>query len=278
MKKKEELLYKSLLYLAYIGIAAFFLYPLLWVLSLSFKTVPELFGNIRFLPNAVTLDNYLYVLWKADIFRYLMNSVVLVTFTIVGAVCISVPTAYAFSRFNFRFKQGIVFSILFFQMISPLVICIPLYKYFSKLHLLNSIPALVVVYIALMLPFTTLTVRGYIDTVPRELDEAATIDGCGKLRTLLKVVLPVIVPGLISTVLLIIIKSWSQFIVPFILLDDAKLLPISVGLVNLQSTTDTISTHYLAAASMIGIIPTIIIFVFLQRFIVSAMTAGAVKG
>lgn len=278
MKKKEELLYKSLLYLAYIGIAAFFLYPLLWVLSLSFKTVPELFGNIRFLPNAVNLDNYLYVLWKADIFRYLMNSVVLVTFTIVGAVCISVPTAYAFSRFNFRFKQGIVFSILFFQMISPLVICIPLYKYFSKLHLLNSIPALVVVYIALMLPFTTLTVRGYIDTVPRELDEAATIDGCGKLRTLLKVVLPVIVPGLISTVLLIIIKSWSQFIVPFILLDDAKLLPISVGLVNLQSTTDTISTHYLAAASMIGIIPTIIIFVFLQRFIVSAMTAGAVKG
>ena len=95
---------------------------------------------------------------------------------------------------------------------------------------------------------------------------------------MLRVVLPVIVPGLVSTILLITIKSWSPFIVPFILLDDAKLMPISVGLVNLQSTTDTISTHYLAAASMIGIIPTILIFIFLQRFIVSAMTAGSVKG
>lgn len=277
-KKTKSLLGKALLYLAYLCIAAFFLYPLLWVLSLSFKTVPELFGNIRFLPNSFHLDNYQYVLWKANIFQYLANSAIIVGFTIIGAVCVSVPTAYTFSRFQFPCKRTIIFSILFFQMISPLIICIPLYKYFSSVNLLNNMPALILVYIALMLPFTTLTVKGYIDTVPKELDEAATIDGCSRFRLMLRVVLPVIVPGLVSTILLITIKSWSQFIVPFILLDDAKLMPISVGLVNLQSTTDTISTHYLAAASMIGIIPTILIFIFLQRFIVSAMTAGSVKG
>lgn len=269
---------KIFLYLTFGLILLFFLFPLLWVLSLSFKTVPELFGDVKFLPNQISFENYRYVFWKADIFKYIINSVIIVGITIIGSLITSIPTAYAFSRFEFKSKKIFIFSILFFQMISPLIIAIPLYKYFSGINLLNNLPSLIIVYIALVVPFTTLTIKGYIDTVPKELDESARIDGCNRFKALLSIILPIIVPGIVSTTLLIAIKSWSQFIIPFILLDDAKLFPISVGLVNLQSTTDTISTHYLAAASIIGILPTMVLFVILQKYIVSAMTSGAVKG
>lgn len=278
MTIQEKKIKKALLYLVFILILIFFLYPLLWVLSLSFKTVPELFGDVKFLPNKISIDNYKYVFWKADISRYLINSVIIVGITILGSLIVSIPTAYGFSRFDFKSKKIFIFSILFFQMISPLVIAIPLYKYFSGINLLNNLPSLIIVYIALVVPFTTLTIKGYVDTVPKELDESARIDGCNRFKALMLIIFPVIIPGVVSTTLLIAIKSWSQFIIPFILLDDTKLFPISVGLVNLQSTTDTISTHYLAAASIIGILPTVILFIILQKYIVSAMTSGAVKG
>lgn len=111
-----------------------------------------------------------------------------------------------------------------------------------------------------------------------ELDESAFIDGCGRIKTLIKIVAPLIVPGVVSVVILVFVRTWSQFIVPYILLNDQEMFPISVALVNLQSTSDAITTHYLAAAGVIAILPTLLVFILLQKFIVSAMTAGAVKG
>lgn len=267
------------LYLVYILISLFFLLPFLWLVSLSFKTVPELFQSPpKLLPNQFNFDNYRYVLWKTDIFGYLKNSLIIVLVTVIGSLIFCLPAAYAFSRFNFKGKKMTMLAILFFQMISPLIVVIPLYKYLSRLGMLNNYGSLIFVYIAVVLPFAVWSIKGYIDTVPKELDEAAAIDGCNKFQTMCMAVLPLVVPGIVSVVILVVVKSWAQFIVPFILLNDTTLYPISVGLVNLQSTADSITTHYLAAAAVIGIFPTLLIFVILQRFIVSAMTAGAVKG
>ena len=115
------------------------------------------------------------------------------------------------------------------------------------------------------------------DTIPLSIDEAGTIDGCTKMQVLVKLLLPLIGPGIVSVIILIFVRAWSQFIIPYILLSDQKLFAISVGLVNLQSTGETISTHFLAAGCVIGILPTLLVFIALQRFIVSALTAGAVK-
>jgi multiple sugar transport system permease protein len=144
--------------------------------------------------------------------------------------------------------------------------------------LINNIFALIFVYLGLALPFGTWTMKGYFDTIPISIDEASAIDGASRLRTLVSVLMPLVVPGLISMIILVFVSSWSQFIVPFILLSDSRLFPISVGLVNMQSTADTVSTQLLSAASVISILPTIAIFTFFQKYIVSAMTAGAVKG
>jgi multiple sugar transport system permease protein len=163
-------------------------------------------------------------------------------------------------------------------MISPVVIAIPLYRLFSELNILNNYASLTVVYVAVVLPFTTWFLKGYFDTIPYQMDEAAIVDGASRWQILSRILLPVSAPGIATAAILAAVLSWSQFVVPFILLDDRTLYPVSVGLVNLQSDTNAVTLHYLAAASMVAVAPVIVVFVLLQRYIVSALTSGAVKG
>ncbi len=277
-KKQQILLTKIGIYILFAVIVVFFLFPLLWVLSLSFKTMPELFEvPPRLIPHGLAIENYKQVLWMSDVITYLKNSIVVVFWTIVITLLLIIPGAYGLSRFHFKGAKTLQFGILIFQMISPLIISIPLYRMFSKLKLLNNYPSLVIVYVALAIPFACWSLKGYLDTIPYSLDEAGIIDGCNRMQVLLLILLPLIVPGIVSVVILIFVRSWAQFIVPFILLSDSRKFTISVGLVNLQSTGETVTTHLLAAGCIIGILPTVVVFVALQRFIVSALTAGAVK-
>jgi multiple sugar transport system permease protein len=279
MASKEKRNTKIGVIVLFVIFAMFFMGPLLWVLSLSFKTVPELFYTPpKFLPEHFSFNNYAQALWNADILSYLVNSVRLVVGTLIVASIIIIPAAYAFSRIPFRGSKTFQFTILIFQMISPLIISIPLYRYFSTLGLLNNWSSLTLIYVALVLPFGTWTLKGYFDTIPYSIDEAGTIDGCSRWQVLTKILMPLIVPGLISVIVIMFVTSWAQFIVPFIMLSDSRMFPVSVGLVNMQSSADTITTHLLAAACIIAIAPTLLVFIILQKYIVSALTAGAVKG
>lgn len=272
-------LIRSALYLIYLIVIVFFLFPLLWTLSLSLKSVKELFEvPPAIFPDRPLLINYWYVLTQAQFFRGIINSLIISIGTIIGTLVVSIPAAYCFSRMTFRCSTQIQFLILMFQMISPLVIVVPIYKYFNKLNLLNSHIGVIMICIAISAPFQVWFLKGFMDTIPKELDEAAKIDGCNYFSALIRVILPVIAPGVLSAVLLIFISSWSQFIIPYILIDKPSLMPAAVRLANLQSSLREITTHYLAAASILSIIPVVLIFVTLQKYIVSALTAGAVKG
>jgi ABC-type sugar transport system, permease component len=277
--KKRSLLGKVGLYLFFVLVALFFLFPIIWTVSLSFKTVQELYRiPPSLLPDKFLFNNYQYVIVQVNLLTGLLNSIKITFFTILGTLAISIPAAYCFSRMKFRFSEQLQFIILLFQMVSPLVVVIPMYKYFTALHLLNSHVGVICIYIATSAPFQVWFLKSFIDTIPKELDEAATIDGCTRLQTVSKVILPVIMPGVFSALLLIFIASWSQFVVPYILIDTPSKMPIAAMLVNLQSTLSQITTHYLAAACILAILPTGVLFVFLQKYIVSALTAGAVKG
>jgi multiple sugar transport system permease protein len=278
-QKRINGLTKFFLYLFYVLVAVFFLFPIVWTFSLSLKTVPELYRiPPSLLPDTFMLDNYRYVVVQVNLLSGVWNSVKITAGTIIGTLLITLPAAYCFSRMKFRFSKQLQFIILMFQMISPLVIVVPLYRYFSMLNLLNSHVGLICIYIATSAPFQVWFLKSFIDTIPKELDEASTIDGCNRLQIVSKIILPVIAPGIFSAVLLIFILSWSQFVIPYILIDTPSKMPIAVMLVNLQSTLSQITTHYLAAASIVAILPTVILFVFLQKYIVAALTAGAVKG
>lgn len=278
-KARKEKLVNGLLYLSFAAVILFFLFPIFWVLSLSLKSVPELFATppIWFSTDP-QFENYAYVLQNTPIVSYLLNSAVIVFFTVVIALLVATLAAYGFSRYDFRAKRASLMTVLLFQMISPVVIAIPLYRFFVALNLLNEYASLITVYVAVVLPFTTWFLKGYFDTIPKDLDEAAAIDGCNRLQSLWRILLPVCAPGVASAAIIVAVLSWSQFVVPFILLDDRTMYPVSVGLVNLQSNSSAITLHYLAAASMVAIVPVIAVFVLLQRYIVGALASGAVKG
>jgi multiple sugar transport system permease protein len=260
-------------------VTLFFLLPIFWVLSTSLKSVQQLFATPPvWFPLAPRFENYTYVLNNTLIVRYLFNSALIVILTVVLTLLVAVLAAYGFSRYTFRYKKPSLMTVLVFQMISPVVISIPLYRLFVELGLLNNYASLVVVYSAVVLPFTTWFLTGYFDTIPYEIDEAAIVDGASRWQVLSRILLPVCAPGIATAAILVAVLSWSQFVVPYILLDDLDLYPASVGLVNLQSNSDAITLHYLSAASMIAIGPVLAVFVLLQRYIVNALTGGAIKG
>ncbi len=273
-KKKSDII----IYILYALVILFFLFPILCIISLSLKHPAEIFGSASLIPKNPTLDNYKFVLERTRMGLYIKNSLVLVIYTVVGTLTIASLSAYGLSRFNFKRKNMIVIAILMFQMISGVVICIPLFRFFSNLGLLNNYAALALVYITTQLPFATYLLKGVFDAIPIDLDEATAMEGASRFTTLWRVILPCSRSGISSAVIFLSINAWSSFLLPFILLTKDKLRPVSVGILTLQGSFKDITIQNLAAGSVIGLLPAILIVIFLQKFIISAMMSGAVKG
>jgi multiple sugar transport system permease protein len=266
-------------YLAYVVIFLFFAGPLLWIFSLSIRTAAEVYvSDIRLWPRMPTLENYWAALSNPLFLTYLANGLKLAVGGALGAMLFATPAAYALSRFRFRNRNLAMVGLLAFQMISPLVIMVPLYRYMDRLALTDSLVAAGFIYIAVAAPLFTWMLKGFLDGIPQSLEEAAMIDGCTRFGAFMRVVLPLSLPGLTSAFVLNAILGWSQFIIPFILLSRPSLLPISVGIFNFQGTYNQTSTQILAAASVLSIVPAVVVFLVLQRFIIGALMAGAVKG
>jgi multiple sugar transport system permease protein len=266
-------------YVGLLCVLLFFGVPLLWVLSLSLRTQEDiLVTSLNPIPDSPTLGNFGDVLESAQFPRFLVNSGILAVIGSFGALAVAAPSAYAFSRLRFRGRDVLLVAVLALQMISPLIVAFPLYRYFASLGLLDSIPATGLVYIAILTPLATWMLKGFFDGIPTDLDEAAMIDGASRYRAFRLVVLPVALPGLTAVFVLTALLAWAEFVIPFILLSDPSNLPISVGILNFQGTYQANSTGILAAGSILAILPAVALFVALQRFIVGAFTAGALKG
>lgn len=277
--KRQRLQGDVATYAVYLLVVTFFMVPLLWLLSLSIRTPAEIFvSELRLWPQAPTFQNYLDVLSNPRFLLYLWNGMKLAVIGAAGAMLVGAPAAYAFSRFRFSFRQGLLVGILALQMISPLVIMVPLYRYMERLNLLDSHLGASLVYIAIAVPLFTWMLKGFLDGIPPSLEEAAMIDGATRFGAFWRIILPLALPGLTAAFILNSILGWSQFVVPYILLNSPELLPISVGIFNYQGTMEASSTHLLAAAAVLTVLPAVLVFLLLQRFIVGALMAGAVKG
>jgi multiple sugar transport system permease protein len=268
-----------LTYLALALIALFFGGPLLWILSLSLRSQAEiLVTTINPIPKSPSLDNYGEVLRSAQFPRFLGNSLLLAVLGSVGAMAVAGPAAFAFSRIDFHGRRGLLIGVLALQMISPLIIAFPLYRYFASLGVLDSRFSVAVVYIAILMPLATWMLKGFFDGIPRDLDDAALLDGATRWGAFTKVILPISKSGIAAVFVLIALLAWAEFVIPYILLTSPSKLPISVGILNFQGTYAANNTGILAAGGILAILPVIIVFVALQRFIVGAFVAGALKG
>lgn len=257
----------------------FFAWPLVWLLSLALRTRKEVFlGVSRLIPKSPTLDNFITILSSDKFAGYLWNALLLSSASAIGCLIVALPAAYAFSRFPFRGKGPWMMVLLAFQMISPLVIMVPLYRYMAKIGLTDSHFGATMVYIALAVPMVTWILKGFIDGIPRSLDEAALIDGCSHFGVFWRIILPLATPGIASAFIISVIAGWSQFLVPFLLISKEALMPIGVGIFQYAGTQNDSSIQLLAAACLVSVVPAIVAFLSLQRLILGAMTAGAVKG
>jgi multiple sugar transport system permease protein len=269
----------ALTYLVFAAAVVFFGGPLLWVLSLSIRTSQEVYiTSLRLIPETPTFENYVEVFYSAQFSVFLTNSLKLAVAGSVGAILVAAPAAYAFSRLSFRGNSALLLGVLALQMISPLVIVIPLYRYFARLNVLDSHFSTAMVYIAILVPLATWMLKGFFDGIPPALDDAAMVDGCTRFGAFRKVTLPLILPGLTSVFVLTAILAWAEFTVPYVLLSEPSLLPISVGILNFNGNYASTSPNVVAAGGILAILPAIATFIILQRFIIRALTSGAIKG
>ncbi|MEM9798125.1 MAG: carbohydrate ABC transporter permease [Pseudomonadota bacterium] len=260
-------------------LAVFFATPFIWLTSLALRTPAEIYlGAARLIPEAPTLGNFARILSDPAFLIYLWNGLKLSALGGALAVALAIPAAYACSRLDFRRKQAVLIGILAVQMISPLVILVPLYRWMGALDLLNLDASVVAIYGALGMPLAVWLLKVAFDAVPLEIEEAAIVDGANRFQVLTRITLPLARPGLASAFILAMVMNWSQFLVPFILLERDADWPISVAIFNFAGAVSASTTQLLAAACLVAVMPAVLVFVLLQRMIVSALIAGAVKG
>lgn len=251
------------------------LFPLIIVLSTSFKMPNDVF-DLKILPTHPTLSNYQYVL-SGGFLTWLGNSLKIGAMTTIVGLAFSAPAAYAVSRWQFIGKQGLLVMFLVTQMFPGVLLIVPLYILFAQLNLLDNIFGLVIAYATTALPFSVWMLKNFFDTVPRELDEAARVDGLGPFQTFWRVVLPLTIPGLAVVAFFNFMAAWNEFMLAYTFLQSDSNLTLAVGIQRYVHDFGA-DWHYLTAAAVLVTIPVLVIFIWTQRYLVTGLTGGSVKG
>ena len=254
--------------------AVFALFPLIWAVIIAFKSDAQMFTTLFvFTP---TLDNFKEVLLHSDYLSYFKDSLIVSAGAVIVSVIVGVPGAYALARYDFHKKEDIAFQILSFKFAPEVLVVLPLFIIFQKIHLYDTYIGLIWVYQLISLPLLIWVVRGYFEDISVELEYAAQVDGYPWYTIFWKNLLPLIKPGLVSAALLAFIFAWNDFTFP-LLLAGTKIMPITVAVTKYLGT-DT--THYgqLAVAAVISAMPSVIFSICIQKHLVRGLSFGAVKG
>jgi ABC-type glycerol-3-phosphate transport system permease component len=257
-------------------------FPVFWMASTAFKPNEEIFATTPHpLPAHPTFQHFDIVLSggvaSVGFLTYLRNSVVVALATVVVSGLLALLAATAVARFRFRFRTVFLVLLLTVQMVPAEALVIPLFLDLKRADLLNSLPGLTVVYIGFALPFSIWMLRGFVAAVPRELEEAAWIDGAGPVRTFVKVLLPLVAPGLVATSIFSFITAWNEFIFAYTFLGDQHKYTLPIMLQYFFGRTGTDWGPIMAASTLLTL-PVIAFFLLVQRRMVAGLTAGAVKG
>lgn len=282
-KKKLKLdLNSAIRYILLTAVAILMLYPIFWLIGASFKTNAEIFSSIGFIPKSINFDAYVKG-WETGteytFTRYFLNTFAIVIPKVLFTLVSCTLTAYGFARFNFPCKK-ILFSLLISTLFLPSVVTrVPLYLFWRNLNLLDTYVPLIANTVFAAEPFFVFMLVQFLRSVPRDYDEAATIDGCNSLQILYRILLPVLKPSLVSVTLFQFIWSMNDFLGPLIYISSVEKYPVAIALKMAMDTSAGVTQwNQIIAMSLISLMPSIILFFSASKQFVDGMSAGGIKG
>ena len=255
----------------------FFILPILWIIYTSFRTQASIFTGTVFPPlEEFTLENYRTILSVTDFPRYFLNSFQIATLVTLLSLLCSIIGAYGLSRFDIRGKNALIMGIFSTQMFPQVLLIIPLYLIIFHLLLLDRVIGVVLGHIVLVLPFQIWMLKGYFDNISKDIDDSARIDGCSIPQRLIFVVLPIAAPGIMVAAFFSFVVSWGDYLIVSIVSQSQRTATVTLAIQRLSSAL-LIRWGQVAAATVLTIVPTIILFYFVQNRLVEGLTAGAIK-
>ena len=265
-------------YLALLCYLVFLAFPFLWLLSTAFKPPREL-GSLHpaWIPEDPTLDNFRQAFDEQPLLQAAANSLVAALAAAIVAVVIATPMAYVMARNRTKLSTAATGWVVVSQAFPFVLVIIPLFLVLKNLQLINTLSGLIMVYVVWALPFALWMLVGYVRAVPRELEEAAAVDGASRVRTLVSVTAPLLVPGIVATALFAFITAWNEFFFALVLLKTPEKQTLPVVLTHFLGAEGVADLGPLAAAAFLATLPSLVIFAVIQRRITGGMLAGAVK-
>lgn len=273
----KKAILRLLLYFVVLDVCVITLYPYFAMLCTALKNRVEIFSGGTILPVTALWSNFIEIWSRAPMAKYMMNSILIAGGSTVIAMLCGIPAAYALARMRFKGQTAFLGFVIVSQMFAPVVLLIGIYQVMYALHLTDSILGLIFINAAFNQAFTIWLLRGTFLGISAEMEQAATIDGCNRVQSMMKVLLPVAAPGIVTTLIFIFINAWNEYTVALCLISTDTLKPLTVG-INTFNGYNMIEWQYLFAASIFAIIPVVILFMCIEKNLVSGLASGGVKG
>ena len=275
--KTPSLAYRITKAVVLAAFAVVIVFPFYWIIITSLKETKEIFSvPISFFPRKISLQNYRDLFQALDFGRYILNSVVVSLVAASGASIISLCGGYVLARFQFRGKQIVIYFYLITQMLPSFIGLAPLYQMLSRVGMIDKLPSLMILNATWLIPYSTITIRGYLMRVPRALEESAMIDGCNRIHALIRIVFPLILAGFSATFIFCFVQAWNDLFSPIMYMNRQSNYTIPVAL-NYMVQKNDIRWGELSAGAVIAVVPTVIMFAFTQKYVAAGLIAGAVK-
>ena len=269
---------RVLLYFVVLDVCIITLYPYFAMLCTALKGRGEIFSaDGTILPITALWSNFIDIWSRAPMAKYMLNSILVAGGSTLIAMLCGIPAAYALARMKFKGQTAFLGFVIVSQMFAPVVLLIGIYKVMLSMGLTDSIWGLIFINAAFNQAFTIWLLRGTFMGISSEMEQAATIDGCSRIQSMMKVLLPVAAPGIVTTLIFIFINAWNEYTVALCLISTDTLKPLTVG-INIFNGYNMIEWQYLFAASIFAIIPVVILFMLIEKNLVSGLAAGGVKG
>lgn len=277
-RQRQQMMRKWLVYALIALFLIWTLGPIYWMVATSFKSGRQLFTSPpTYIPWQPTFENYREAFGQRPLWTYVRNSAIVAAVSTPLSVSVASLAAFGFSRYRFRGRSTLLFMILAVRMLPGLIVALPLFLIFRDLHLVDSLWGLIIAYTVFNLPFNIWLLQAFFADVPRELEDAAVVDGCSPLRLFFGIMVPLAAPGLVASAILCMLLAWNEFGFALILTYTLKSQTLPIAIAGLSSDRGTYFGA-MAAAGTMAVLPVFAFAIFIQRYLVQGLTAGAVKG